>query len=179
MSLVDDPRPRRARRDLPVALEGLVATTAAAEDEPVEVLVVSYDGAKQRFGPYRWMPRPTRPIWPRRDDECVIVSPPVGDPFIAAWWPAGTTPRQPSIASAGTITIPPGVTSATITGTATITSIDPGDPGQEVTLIFAAAATVTDGSNLKLAGHMVATADDTLTLLSNGTSWFEKGRSVN
>lgn len=73
----------------------------------------------------------------------------------------------------------------TVTGTTTITSIalptgagfQPG--GRRVTLIFAAALTVTGGSNLKLNGNMVTTADDTLTLVCDGTNWHETARSAN
>ena len=39
--------------------------------------------------------------------------------------------------------------------------------------------TFTDGSNLKLAGNFVTTADDTITLAYDGTNWYEICRSVN
>ena len=39
--------------------------------------------------------------------------------------------------------------------------------------------TLTDGSNLKLAGDFVTTADDTWSGCYDGTNWFESGRSVN
>jgi hypothetical protein len=53
--------------------------------------------------------------------------------------------------------------------------------GKKVTLIFASTPTVQTGGNIKLAGgvNFVATADDTLTLASDGTNWFEAARSVN
>ena len=38
---------------------------------------------------------------------------------------------------------------------------------------------MTDGSNLKLAGNFVTTADDVITLVCDGTNWFEMSRSVN
>ncbi|MBI5466239.1 MAG: hypothetical protein HY974_03045 [Candidatus Kerfeldbacteria bacterium] len=71
-----------------------------------------------------------------------------------------------------------------ITGTADITSITAAstDAGREVTLIFsgtAGAAGVTDGSNLKLNNSFGYTPDDTLTLVSDGTNWYETGRTAN
>jgi hypothetical protein len=74
----------------------------------------------------------------------------------------------------------PSTTVVLVTGTTNITSIAAGGvAGQKVTYIFASTPTFTDGSNLKLAGNLVATADDTITLVCDGTSWFEIGRSVN
>ena len=72
----------------------------------------------------------------------------------------------------------------TITGTADITSITTAarDKGRIVTLLFsgtAAATGLTDGSNLKLSADLGYTPDDTITLISNGTNWYEMGRSVN
>jgi hypothetical protein len=67
-----------------------------------------------------------------------------------------------------------------VTGNVAITSIvGNGLAGQEVTLIFDGTPTFTDGGNLKLAGNLVATADDTITLKSDGVNWYEVGRSVN
>jgi hypothetical protein len=86
-----------------------------------------------------------------------------------------------SIASAATITIPAGISATLVSGTTTITSITAGDPGRVVTLIFGGILTVTDGSNLVLAGNanFVTTNSDTLTLVSDHTSWYEIARSVN
>lgn len=94
----------------------------------------------------------------------------------------GQLPPQANttIASAATITIPIGQRVATISGTTGITSITAtGHSGAVVTLIFQGALTVTDGSNLRLAGNFTTTADDTLTLACDGTNWFETSRSVN
>lgn len=87
-----------------------------------------------------------------------------------------------AVASASTIAIAIGQRVVSISGTTGITSITAtGHKGAVVTLIFAASLTVTDGSNLKLAGgaNFSATADDTLTLACNGTDWFEVARSAN
>jgi hypothetical protein len=51
--------------------------------------------------------------------------------------------------------------------------------GQMVTLVFAGALTFTDGSNLKLAGNFGTSADDTITLVCDGTNWYEVTRSAN
>jgi hypothetical protein len=48
-----------------------------------------------------------------------------------------------------------------------------------VVLQFADVLTVTDGSNLVLAGNFVTSLDDTLTLYCDGTNWREMARSVN
>lgn len=89
-------------------------------------------------------------------------------------------PAAASVASAAALTIPAGQRVVTITGTTGITSITAtGHSGAVITLVFAAALTVTDGSNLKLASSFTATADDTLTLACDGTNWYEVARSVN
>ncbi len=70
-----------------------------------------------------------------------------------------------------------------VTGTTAITSMTATGvaDGAVCTLIFDSTPTFTDGSNLKLAGNLVATADDTITLVYSltDTAWFEVARSVN
>jgi nitrous oxidase accessory protein NosD len=86
----------------------------------------------------------------------------------------------PSIASAATIVVPQFSDVFNVSGTTTITSVTAtGQAGRVVTLIFAGALTFTDGSNLKLAGNFVTTADDAITLACDGTNWTELARSVN
>lgn len=87
-----------------------------------------------------------------------------------------------TIASGATISLPYGPLSCVfVSGTTTITSIPVSQAyvGKTITLIFQGILTVTDGSNLKLAGNFVTTADDTLTLTTDGTNWYEVARSVN
>ena len=84
-----------------------------------------------------------------------------------------------AVASGSTITLPLYGDTFSITGTTTITSIVAATTGRKVTLIFAGILTLTDGSNLKLAGNFVTTADDVITLVSDGTNWVEQSRSVN
>jgi hypothetical protein len=83
------------------------------------------------------------------------------------------------IASAATITIPSAATTFNVTGTTTITSVTASNPGRVVTLKFAGILTFTDGSNLKLNGNFVTSADDTITLTCDGTNWYEMARSAN
>lgn len=68
-----------------------------------------------------------------------------------------------------------------VTGTTTITSITATliEAGTIITIIFDGILTFTDGSNLKLAGNFVTSADDTITLRWDGTNWYELCRSVN
>lgn len=88
----------------------------------------------------------------------------------------------PTVASAATIaipsTVPPGGM-VTVNGTTNITSITAGYPQQRVVLKFAGILTVTDGSNLLIAGDFVTSSNDTLELMCDGTNWIEVGRSVN
>ena len=86
-----------------------------------------------------------------------------------------------SVASAGTLTLPKNARVVLVTGTTSITSITAGstNAGRVVTLVFNNALTLTDGSNLKLSANLVTTADDAITLVCDGTNWYETGRSAN
>lgn len=86
-----------------------------------------------------------------------------------------------NIASAGTIALTGGNVFH-ITGTSSISTIntcDSNNSGRFVTFIFDSTAGVLDGSNLKLNGSFSATADDTISLVCDGSSWYETARSVN
>jgi len=87
-----------------------------------------------------------------------------------------------TVASAATISLPAAYDIIQISGVTGITGIATGNAwkGRTVTLMFQGVLTVTDGSNLKLAGNFTTTADDTLTLACvDGTNWYEVCRSVN
>ena len=88
-------------------------------------------------------------------------------------------PRTTStIASATTIAVPPLSGSyAVVSGVATITSITESWVGRTVTLCASGAWTLTDGSNLNLAGNFTPAAGDTITLVSDGTNWIEIARA--
>lgn len=92
---------------------------------------------------------------------------------------AGVSIPSTTVASAATVTLPMAPDTFHISGTTNITSVTASWPDRTVKLIFDGILTFTDGSNLKLAGNFVTTADDTITLVCDGTNWFEAGRSVN
>lgn len=90
-------------------------------------------------------------------------------------------PVLSTVASAATITVSD-VPVQKVSGTADITSINVSYTGHRITLIFTGTAAtngLVDGSNLKLAGNLAYTPDDTITLVCDGTNWHETGRAVN
>ena len=88
-----------------------------------------------------------------------------------------TAHTVPTVASAaGAITIA-ATAVVNISGTETITSITASYVGRIVTLVATGAWTLTDGSNLKLAGNFTPAAGDTITLVSDGTNWIEIARA--
>lgn len=84
-----------------------------------------------------------------------------------------------TVASAGTVTLPEITDTFVISGTTGITSITASWAGRIVALRFADILTLTDGSNLKLAGNFTTSSDDMLLLSCDGTNWRELSRSVN
>ena len=89
------------------------------------------------------------------------------------------TDESLDVASVTTTTLPDNGDYFNITGTTTITSVTASRAERVVILKFAGILTFTDGSNLKIAGDFVTTADDTITLVSDGTNWIEASRSIN
>ena len=86
-----------------------------------------------------------------------------------------------NVASAATTTLSGG-NLFHITGTTNIdilNTCDSANNGRHVTLIFDGVLTVGDANNLILAAVFVTTANDTLTLVCDGTNWYEVSRSVN
>lgn len=67
-----------------------------------------------------------------------------------------------------------------VTGNTNITSITSTGitAGTCIVMIFDGTPTVTDGSNLKLAGNFDVHADDTISLCYDGTNWYETARSI-
>ena len=83
----------------------------------------------------------------------------------------------------GTVTID-GCNYVNITGGSAITTLNTcnaANKGRVLTAFCGASTTAgfTDGSNLKLAGSFTCTADDSITLICDGTNWIERSRSVN
>lgn len=67
-------------------------------------------------------------------------------------------------------------------GTTTITDFDDGTEGQQITIISEHAITITDGTNIFLAGsaNFVMASTDTLVLIQKASGlWYEISRSVN
>lgn len=64
-----------------------------------------------------------------------------------------------------------------ITGTNAITSITAKTAGTQVVLQFDSTASLVDGSNLKLNGNFTGAAEAQITLVSDGTNWFEISRN--
>lgn len=85
----------------------------------------------------------------------------------------------PTVASAATITLPPGRKVVNISGTTNITDATSGPVDDVVTLVFAGVLTFTDGNNLNLDGNFTTAANDTITIASDGSTWHEVCRSQN
>lgn len=86
------------------------------------------------------------------------------------------------IASASTIEIPHGSDVVYITGTTNINTITANLRSQRVTLLFSDILTVFHGTgNIRLAagGNKITANKHTLTLIGDGTDWFEIGYSAN
>jgi hypothetical protein len=87
-----------------------------------------------------------------------------------------------AVASATTTTLGTDGDVAHITGTTAITTLNTCNAtssGRRMTLIFDGILTFTDGNNLKLAGNFATAANSTISLVCDGTSWFETARSTN
>jgi len=83
-----------------------------------------------------------------------------------------------TVASAATIT--PTGTVFHVSGSTNIDTITIMGAGTYITLIFDGVLTVGDSTgNIKLPANFVTTADDTLTLASDGSSWFYVSQGVN
>jgi len=84
-----------------------------------------------------------------------------------------------TVASAATITLPEISDFITVTGTTAITTITASWAQRLVVLKFSGAITITDGGNLILATSYNAINNSALTLMCDGTNWYEVSRSTN
>lgn len=88
-----------------------------------------------------------------------------------------------TIVSSTNIDLPLNGTLILLTGGVSISALSGASSyvGRVITLLFSTNTTVVNGSGCLLAGgiNFSATANDTLTLVSNGTNWVEVSRSVN
>ena len=91
---------------------------------------------------------------------------------------AFSTTAGATVASASNIDVL-GANVVHISGSTNIDSVTIHPAGRCVSLIFDGVLTVNDASNLKLVAAFVTTADDTLSLCSDGSNWYETARSVN
>lgn len=82
------------------------------------------------------------------------------------------------VASAESVTLP-GAALVKVTGSTEVKKITAAAAGTKVTLLIAATAKLVDGENLKLSAAGPNTADDTISLICDGTNWYETGRAVN
>jgi hypothetical protein len=84
-----------------------------------------------------------------------------------------------AVASASTITATGNIFH--VTGTTTITSINTTNitDGARITIIFDGSLTFTDGNNLILAGNFTTSPNSTITLVYDGTNFYETSRSIN
>lgn len=89
------------------------------------------------------------------------------------------TTAATSVASASVPRLPKYADFITITGTTAIDALTASWAGRRVTLKFAGALLMNDANNLRLSGNFSTTADDTITLICDGATWFELSRSVN
>lgn len=99
---------------------------------------------------------------------------------------SGTTlTTQTTVASATTVSLPRIISANTlmcvVSGTTAITGLtaDEALRGVLIILRFEGVLTFTDGNNLKLNGNFATSADDTITLIHDGTNFYEVARSAN
>lgn len=88
----------------------------------------------------------------------------------------------PSVTPGSTITLPGwGEQFVSVSASATqINTITKTFRGHVVTLLFPGISTLNDGTgNLRLAGTFTSTVNDSLTLMCDGTDWYEVARSLN
>lgn len=84
-----------------------------------------------------------------------------------------------NIVAASTLTLPNSGDFFNVTGVTWIASITASKIGRIVVLKFSDASKVVAGSNLKIVSDFATTANDTLTLVCDGTNWYELCRSAN
>lgn len=86
---------------------------------------------------------------------------------------------MPTVAAAGTVTLPINSGTVQMSGTGNVTGITAMHAEYVVRLISSGSWTLVDGGNLKLNGNFVSTGDDVIALTCDGTNYYEISRSVN
>lgn len=82
------------------------------------------------------------------------------------------------VASANPLLLPPTGELYQILGTTGFSAVKSGWTGRKVVLAFSGVLTVTSTPGLLLAGNFTTAEGSTLSLIHNGTSWFETGRKA-
>jgi len=71
--------------------QGKIAKGAASIEQYVEVVVPGFDSTL-KFQRCRWMPRVSEgfgdPVYPTRDDICLVAQDDRRDWWVIAWWPS-------------------------------------------------------------------------------------------
>lgn len=83
----------------------------------------------------------------------------------------------PTVSSTSELSLPTIADLITVTGSAEITKIIPGQVGRRVTLLFNGSLTMKDGNNLLLAGNLNTTSATVISLVCDGVNWRETGRT--
>jgi len=113
------------------------------------------------------------------DDEPLATLSSLANAFAPT--PYGTYSRMElqSLTAANTIAPWSVASLISVSGSTEIKKITATYNGHRITLKFSGAPKVTDGENLRLKETATFSADDTLTLVCDGTNWYEVSRSVN
>jgi hypothetical protein len=93
---------------------------------------------------------------------------------------ANFTETPPIVPAARSLSVPRDIVLATVTGTATVSGLDPAaaEAGRALYLRFADRCQVTSGPNLVLASNFEAPANSVLSLACDGIKWYETARTV-
>lgn len=97
---------------------------------------------------------------------------------------ASSNMQMPQVAAATVVALPPNNNTFIVTGTTSIGTLEGGWSTRQVTLVFASAITVltstgsTNAMRLANGANYATSGLGTLTLLHDGTQWFEIGRAV-
>ena len=102
-----------------------------------------------------------------------------GNVWNATVAPTVNDPGPAAVASIAALVLPQGPNVISVTGVTNVTSMGAsGNFNRTVTLVFTGILTFTNGNNLKLTGNFVTAAGSAITLVCDGTNWFEIGRKA-
>lgn len=84
-----------------------------------------------------------------------------------------------TVASANVVVLPNTGRVFTISGTTAINGLSNQWAGREVTLVFSSTAQINATGSLKLNSNFTGAADRAISMVSDGTNWYERSRSTN